>query len=268
MHCLIRALHEGSTDRTNDPSIAHGVWASHRDMSSAQRLSSQRLSSQRLSSQRLSTQRLSSQRLSSQRLVDVSVVGSCSLAPGLRQVLRRFPPVAGFVWTEVSFGNAAPQTRVANLQSGMNDPRVFPTPERFILRPLTDYHKFGVGFAEPSAAPHNGSPHSRNCPAKDLTFAILTAFLRAFVRTAVGVEGGHKALWTPEGAVTINGFGTNSFVLSRDLNAILPPSGLRSGEELLEALSPEEVLRPQPLTPASSASLSRQPLTSASNISL
>ena len=77
-------------------------------------------------------------------------------------------------------------------------------PEEFILRPLEQYHKFGIGFAEPAAAPHNGSPHSHNCPAKDLAFATITAFLRAFVRTAARVEGGHLALWKPEGEVRVH----------------------------------------------------------------
>ena len=44
----------------------------------------------------------------------------------VRQVMRRFPPVAGFGWTEKPLDNKPAQRNFAQLQIGMNDPRVFP----------------------------------------------------------------------------------------------------------------------------------------------
>lgn len=145
------------------------------------------------------------------------------------EVLRRFPMVSGFSWIERSFGNTPQQHKFVNLHMGQHDTRVWGEDAgKFVLRPLTDYHKLGVGFAEPAAAPHNRSPNSRMCPAKDLAYTMVSAFLREFIRSAGGVEGGHKAYWHVKSAdntgdVGISMNGASSFDLHRNPAAVMPP---------------------------------------------
>jgi len=161
------------------------------------------------------------------------------------EVMRRFPMVSGFSWIERSFGNTPAQHNFVNLHMALHDPRVWGADAgKFRLRPLSEYHKLGIGFAEPAVYPHNRSSNSRACPAKDLAFALITSFLREFIRSVCGAQGGHKAHWllqTVDGkgdvALSMNGAGT--FELHRNAATILPPVS-RHGQEILQKLTPEE----------------------------
>jgi hypothetical protein len=112
-----------------------------------------------------------------------------------RQVIRRFAPVAGFAFTERSFGATPPRSVFLNIQArppprrpptppstappppappiaaaqmAQRDPRAWEQPGKFLLRPIAEYHRKSVGFAEPAVAPLLSSPNSHSCPAKEL----------------------------------------------------------------------------------------------------
>lgn len=89
-------------------------------------------------------------------------------APYCWEILRRFPPVTIFApFTERKQGG---KTTMLNVGMAQRDPRVWGADAgEFKLRSLCDYHKLGIGFAEPALAPHLRSPNSHACPARDLS---------------------------------------------------------------------------------------------------
>jgi hypothetical protein len=84
------------------------------------------------------------------------------------------------------------------MQMAMRDPRAWgPDAETFKIRPLSEYHSKSVGFAEQAIAPHLRSPNSRSCPARDLSFAMITTFLGAWVHMAEGTGKPVMQAWKP-----------------------------------------------------------------------
>ena len=86
------------------------------------------------------------------------------------EVMRRFPPVAGYGWTERSAGNAPAQQRFANLNMAMLDPRVFPEPYKLEFRKIADYHRRPPPRAARSrpSPPHAAAPTNSYRPRPSL----------------------------------------------------------------------------------------------------
>lgn len=187
---------------------------------------------------------------------DFSLHDMSKLPAYVWEVIRRFPPVSGFVYDDRSFGSSPDERIFLNLHLGQQDPRVWNGADafNFVLRPLAEYHTKSVGFAEPSLAPRLESPNAHSCPAKDLAFGMALAFVREFARSAANVEGGHKAYWvarslelkddahpplTPED-IELSLYGVTSFLLAKDTAAAGPVETDTSGAWILERLSEED----------------------------
>jgi hypothetical protein len=113
------------------------------------------------------------------------------------EVIRRFPPVKGFPVQEPSFGNEPDQHVYVSVHMASQDERVWKEPTKFKLRPLEEYHRKSIAFADYANDPDLGSPNSHSCPGKDLAYSIALNFYKEFVRTANNVTGGHTELWYP-----------------------------------------------------------------------
>lgn len=132
----------------------------------------------------------------------------------------------------------------------------------FKLRPLAQYHKLAVNFAEPALAPNLSSAGSRMCPGKDFGLQSIFAFLRAFARVAAPY-GGVDSLWVarrpmaygagedpletsaeelamPPSELTLNYNGSAAFELHWLESAVAGEAAARSGEALFEGLSEAE----------------------------
>mmetsp|Transcript_38046 Transcript_38046/g.123077 ORF Transcript_38046/g.123077 Transcript_38046/m.123077 type:complete len:1230 (+) Transcript_38046:108-3797(+) len=172
----------------------------------------------------------------------------------LLEIIRRFSPVAGFAFTERSFGSTPPRSVFLNLQMAQLDPRVWEAPGKFVLRPMAEYHRKSVAFAEPAVAPLLSSANSHSCPAKELGLQMCLAFLKELARTADGMEESVKDLWLahepkpnkkrlheplPPQKLKVCTFGPGAFLLKRSEKAKMPPSE-KSGAELLDGLSKGE----------------------------
>ncbi|KAJ8603295.1 hypothetical protein CTAYLR_006969 [Chrysophaeum taylorii] len=148
------------------------------------------------------------------------------------ETIRRFPPVAGFCYFEKSRRRPI----FCNLRQAQRDPRVWGD-VTFYLRPEKDYDQHMIGFAEFAVAPSLASPQSRSCPAKALTFHMISAFLKEFASSAAHV--GHERLWRPFSAsssrsgeskpleprdIVPTSFGiTPPLVLLKDMDVVDPP---------------------------------------------
>mmetsp|Transcript_67411 Transcript_67411/g.119170 ORF Transcript_67411/g.119170 Transcript_67411/m.119170 type:complete len:715 (-) Transcript_67411:93-2237(-) len=102
--------------------------------------------------------------------------------------IRYFPPVVGFPWCTPggpgTSNAAATQRTCLSLAAAMKDPRVWgEDAEQFKLRPLSEYHKLSVAFAEHAMASPGVSGGSRCCPAKSLALLCITEFLKAWFAT-------------------------------------------------------------------------------------
>jgi hypothetical protein len=145
------------------------------------------------------------------QLGDEFVLTEAQLMPFVLEVVRRFPPVAGFPsWDRLTNQHVMIDLLMANLDD--RDDGWGPTARDFKLRPLAEYHKKHVGWADQAIVDgDNAHPFSRVCPAKDLSIAIVVEFLRAFLR-----HGGQKC-WhssTAPSEITIDGYGSDTVSLS------------------------------------------------------
>eukprot|EP00933_Yihiella_yeosuensis_P032664 TRINITY_DN26284_c0_g1_i1.p1 TRINITY_DN26284_c0_g1~~TRINITY_DN26284_c0_g1_i1.p1 ORF type:complete len:919 (+),score=164.78 TRINITY_DN26284_c0_g1_i1:322-2757(+) len=179
----------------------------------------------------------------------------------LWEVIRRFCPVSGFVFTDRSFGNDPEKMNFLCLQMAQRDPKVWgPDAGSFRLRSIAEYHMKSVGFAEPALAPGLASPNARACPARDLAFAMSLAFMREFVHTVDCLQevrqtmqkqvwvakklepsefnGVHADLQPSE--IQLDMYGTTTFILAKNAQALGPQEAERSGVALLEKLPDEE----------------------------
>lgn len=133
------------------------------------------------------------------------------LMPFVLEVVRRFPPVAGFPsWDRLTNQHVMIDLLMANLDE--REDGWGPTARDFKLRSLAEYHQKHVSWADQAIINgDNAHPFSRVCPAKDLSITIVTEFLRAFLR-----HGGHKC-WhssTEPSGIQINGYGSDAVSLS------------------------------------------------------
>lgn len=92
------------------------------------------------------------------------------------EVIRYFPAVIGFPWYE---DDTLRQRTILALAMALRDPRVWgKRAETFELRPLGDYHRLSVAFADQAVDTEDGTM-SRVCPAKDFALAFCYEFVRA-----------------------------------------------------------------------------------------
>lgn len=141
------------------------------------------------------------------------------------ETIRRFPPVAGVGFVERSLQAGKPDQQIfSNLSMAQRDPRVWgPEPDAFKLRPLEDYARLSVGFAEPAYSTSHAS-NAHGCPAKDLSIVMVCEFLRAFLKTTIGLEAMErdepldmerwKSSLAPE-EVKISEYGVSPFDMTR-----------------------------------------------------
>jgi len=179
------------------------------------------------------------------------------------EVIRCFPPVACVPLTERSYGSAPETTLYLNLQMGQRDDRAWGLDAGdFRLRPLAEYHRNSIGFAEPALAPGLADANARACPAKDLALGMGLSFMRAFARTiqesaemgplmhrkvwiARAIEANESGMHRPlePAEITLNMYGTSSFLLVRDIAAHMayPEVVESTREELFKTIPLEEV---------------------------
>jgi hypothetical protein len=140
------------------------------------------------------------------------------------EVIRRFPPVAGMGYVERSYDGQPDQQVFCNIFMAQRDPRVWgQDPDRFELRPVEEYERLSVGFAEPAVVDDNASANSHSCPAKDLSLVMVCEFMKAFIQTTAGVDAGDdQPLATEEWVcdkepkkISITEYGSGDFVLTR-----------------------------------------------------
>jgi hypothetical protein len=142
------------------------------------------------------------------------------------EVIRRFPPVAGMGYVERNYDGGPDQQVFCNLHMAQRDPRVWgPEPDRFRLRPLEEYQRLSVGWAEPAGLHGNASAKSRSCPAIDLSIVLVCEFLGAFIRASTGGasetandQAFAKDEWICDkepDKLAINEYGSTDFVLTR-----------------------------------------------------
>jgi hypothetical protein len=136
----------------------------------------------------------------------------------LWETLRRYAPVAGVPsWEKQgdSFKHVVP-----NLVMALRDSSVFDRPLEFRHRRQEIYNKMqstGMPWAGPAVqkylgdAPDTSAPHSHNCPAQDLSFRIMKAFLVEFV--ARGGSSGWAAV--ENDAITITDYNPSAVTLLR-----------------------------------------------------
>jgi len=139
----------------------------------------------------------------------------------LWETLRRYAPVAGVPSWEKQIDGSFKHV-VQKLTAALQDSSVFENPLDFKNRGQAAYesklkstglpwagpavHKFSEG---PDAA-DTAAPHSRNCPAQDLSFRIMKAFLKAFVE-----RGGPLGWAAVDDSLTVNNYAASSFSLIR-----------------------------------------------------
>ena len=73
------------------------------------------------------------------------------------------------------------ERRLIHLASALKDPRVWGEgADSFRLRDLDEYSKLSVAWAEPMVDLEN-NVNSKNCPAKELSIAMVAEFVKAFL---------------------------------------------------------------------------------------
>lgn len=132
------------------------------------------------------------------------------LLPFAFEVIRRFPPVAGFA----SWDRRTNQHVLIDLLMASLDERGDgwgPSAREFRLRPMAEYHKKGVAWADQATvAGDNAHPFTRACPAKDLSIRMVVGFLRTFLR-----RGGQRCWRSTQrpSEIEINGYGSTTVAL-------------------------------------------------------
>jgi len=134
----------------------------------------------------------------------------------LWETLRRYAPVAGVPsWEKQADGSF--KHVIPKLTGAFQDASVFDSPLEFKNRGAAVYESkiknTGMPWAGPAVQTLSGvadtaAPHSHNCPAQDLSFRIMKAFLEAFI------ESGGSSGWTAvDDDLTVNAYAASSFVL-------------------------------------------------------
>lgn len=128
------------------------------------------------------------------------------------EVIRRFPPVAGFPsWDRET--NLHTIVDLLMVQADTEDADGWgPTARDFVLRPMAEYHSKSMAWADfANVGGDSGNPHSHVCPAKDLSFLMVRELLRGFVR-----RGGYRCWETSVhfSDVSMNGYTATKLNLS------------------------------------------------------
>jgi len=110
--------------------------------------------------------------------------------PIVWECVRYYSPVVGFPWYD---GPEQAQRTILSLASAARDPDVWSEPEEFKLRDLAEHHRLSVAWADKAVDPSNPA-NSRICPAKHLSLAMATGFLRAWAarKDSFQVQGNIK----------------------------------------------------------------------------
>jgi hypothetical protein len=136
----------------------------------------------------------------------------------LMEALRKYAPVAGVPsWDKESDGNF--KHVVPNLAQALMDSSVFDQPLEFKNRGADVYEsklmKTGMPWAGPAIQRFSdgtfdtAAPHSHNCPAQDLSFRMMKAFIEAFI--AKGGSSGWSAV--DASSISVTAYGPSSFSL-------------------------------------------------------
>jgi hypothetical protein len=134
----------------------------------------------------------------------------------LWEALRRYAPVAGVPsWQKQDDGSF--KHVVPNLYAALQDASVFTSPLEFKDRGAAVYAHLkdtGMSWAGPAVqrfsdgTSDTAAPHSHNCPAQDLSFRMMKAFLEIFI------ERGGSLGWSAEDdSITVTSYGASSFTL-------------------------------------------------------
>jgi len=135
----------------------------------------------------------------------------------LWETLRRYAPVAGVPsWEKQEDGGF--KHVVPMLTAAFQDTSVFDSPLEFKNRGMDVYadklHSTGMPWAGPAVhkfsdgTADTAAPHSHNCPAQDLSFRIMKAFLEAFIES-----GGSLGWAAVDDDITVNSYSASSFTL-------------------------------------------------------
>lgn len=127
------------------------------------------------------------------------------------ETLRRYPPMTAVPRWVVNDSQSNWKREILSLYEALHDPTFFPDPLEYRLgRPGLNHEDstLSVGFADMAVVNGDVSdPNSHSCPAKQLTFRLLSAFLREFE-----AAGPWKA---DSGAIALNSYGSSGFVLRK-----------------------------------------------------
>jgi len=135
----------------------------------------------------------------------------------LWETLRKYAPVAGVPsWQKQEDGSF--KHVVPNLFAALQDASVFESPLEFKDRGAALYKSklqdTGMPWAGPAVqqfsdgTANTAAPHSHNCPAQDLSFRIMKAFLEAFIE-----RGGSLGWSAVDESITVTSYGASSFAL-------------------------------------------------------
>lgn len=135
----------------------------------------------------------------------------------LWETLRRYAPVAGVPsWQKQADGSY--KHVVPNILAALQDASVFESPLDFKDRGTAVYEGMlkdtGIPWAGPAVqrfsdgTADTAAPHSHNCPAQDLSFRMMRAFLEEFI-----VAGGSLGWSAVDDSITITAYGASSFTL-------------------------------------------------------
>jgi len=136
----------------------------------------------------------------------------------LWETLRKYAPVAGVPsWEKQADGSF--KHVVSNLVSALTDASIFDQPMEFKNRGTNVYqsrlHDTGMPWAGPAVQKFSdgtadtAAQHSHNCPAQDLSFRMMKAFLKALIS-----QGGSSGWASAEAtSITVTSYGPSSFTL-------------------------------------------------------
>jgi len=141
----------------------------------------------------------------------VNLDNDAQLANFIWETLRRYPPVVAVPRWVTDDGHRTWKHEILSLYQALHDPGVFPDPLEYRLgRPGLNHEDstLSLGFAD--VATVNGDvsdPNSHSCPAKQLSFRLLSAFLREF-QAAGPWEADNRA-------ISLNSYGSSGWVLRK-----------------------------------------------------
>jgi len=87
-----------------------------------------------------------------------------------------------------------------SIQMASRDPAAWgDDSDRFVLRPMSTYHKLSVAWADPAiVGGDSGAPNSRVCPGKELSFVMINEFLCGFLGASLPPDADPDAPLDPD----------------------------------------------------------------------